>query len=76
MQFAGRSTTALGRNIDRTERNTVSTEPKIAKIFKWPKNREDGSDFIDFLMKSIVLTLSIFPKNFERTKNYRTDRTD
>ena len=60
MLLTGQSTTALGRNIDRTERNTEPTEPKIAKIFKRPKNREEGSDFDDFLMKSIVSTQSIF----------------
>ena len=56
----GQSTTALGRNIDRTERNTEPTEPKIAKILNRPKNREDGSDFDDFWTESIVSTRSIF----------------
>ena len=36
-QWTGRSTTALGRHIDRTEQSTEPTEPKIAKIFKRPK---------------------------------------
>ena len=73
---SGRSTTTLGRHIDRTERNTEPPEPKIAKIFKRPKNREDGLDLDDFWMESIVSAQSIFSKIFERTKNYRTDRTD
>ena len=73
--LSGRSK-GLGHNIDRIKRNSESTEPKIAKIFKRPKNREDGSDFDDFLMRSIVSAQSIFSKIFERTKNYRTDRTD
>ena len=74
--LAGRSTTALGRNIDRIERNIESIESKIAKIFKRPKNREDGSDFDDFWTESIVSTQSIFSKIFERTKNNRIDRID
>ena len=60
-----RSTTALGRNGDRTERNTEPTEPKITKILKWPKNHEDGSDFNNFWMKSIVSTICL-------SKNFRT----
>ena len=59
---AGRSTMALGRNIDRIERNIESIESKFAKIFKRPKNREDGSDFDDFWTESIVSTQSIFSK--------------
>ena len=59
---------ALGRNIDRIERNIESIESKFAKIFKWPKNCEDGSDFDDFWTESIVSTQSIFSKFFERTK--------
>ena len=58
--FAGRSTMALGRNIDRIERNIESIESKITKIFKRPKNREDGSDFDDFWTKRIVSSRSIF----------------
>ena len=38
------------------------------KIFKRPKNREDGSDFDDCWTESIVSTQSIFSKIFERTK--------
>ena len=38
---------ALGRSIDRIERNIESIESKITKIFKRPKHREDGSDFDD-----------------------------
>ena len=67
---------ALGRNIDRIERNIESIESKFAKIFKRPKNREDGSDFDDFWTESIVSTQSIFSTKFERTKNYRIDRLD
>ena len=75
-----RSTTTLGCNIDRTERNIESTEPKIAKIFKRPKNREDGSDFDDFLMKSIATTQTFFskifasPKILEKKSSGRRDR--
>ena len=36
--ISGRSTTALGRNIDRIERNIESIESKFAKMFKRPKN--------------------------------------
>ena len=71
---SGRSTTAIGCNIDRIERNIESIEAKITKIFKWPKNREDGSDFDDFRTESIGSTRSIFSKIFEWTKNYRIDR--
>ena len=67
---------ALGRNIDRIERNIESIESKFAKIFKQPKNRQDGSDFDDFWTESIVSTQSIFSKIFERTKNYRINRID
>ena len=67
---------ALGRNIDRIERNIESIESKFAKIFKRPKNREDGSDFDDFWTESIVSTQSIFLKMFERAKNYRINRID
>ena len=66
----------LGRNIDRIERNIESIESKFAKIFKRPKNREDGSDFDDFWTESIVSTQSIFSKIFERTRNYRIDQID
>ena len=53
---------ALGRNIDRTERNTEPTEPKIAKIFKRPKNREDGSDLDENLTESIAAMKTIISK--------------
>ena len=50
------------------------------KIFKRPKNREDGSDFDDFRTNSIAATRTISGKMFARTgerKNERTsDRTD
>ena len=59
---------ALGRTIDRIERNIESIESKFAKNFKRPKNREDGSDFDDFWTESIVSTQSIFSKIFERMK--------
>ena len=45
---------ALGRNIDRIEQNIESIESNFAKIFKRLKNREDGSDFDNFLTESIV----------------------
>ena len=67
---------ALGHNIDRIERDIESIETKFTKIFKRPKNREDGSDFDAFWTESIVSTQSIFSKIFERTKNYRIDRID
>ena len=67
---------ALGHNIDRIERNIESIESKFAKIFRQPKNREDGSDFDDFWTESILSTQSIFSKIFERRKNYRIDRID
>ena len=76
LRSSGQSTMALGRNIDRIERNIESIGSKFAKIFKRPKNREDGSDFDDFWTESIVSTQSIFSKIFERTKNYRIDRID
>ena len=57
---------ALGGNIDRIERNIESIESKFAKIFKRPKNREDGSDFDNFWTESIVSTQSIFSKFFDR----------
>ena len=59
---AGRSTMVLGCNIDRIERNIESIESKFAKIFKRPKNREDGSNCDDFWTESIVSTQSIFSK--------------
>ena len=59
---------------NRMEYRTDRTENR--KIFKRPKNREDGSDFDDLLMKSIVSTHSIFSKIFERTKTYRIDRIE
>ena len=61
---------ALGRNIDRIERNIESIESKFAKKFKRPKNREDGSDFDDFWTESIVSTQSIFSKILEQTTNF------
>ena len=60
---------ALGRNIDRIERNIESIESKITKIFKRPKNREDGSDFGDFWTESTALPqllISEFSRTFER----------
>ena len=73
---AGRSTMALGYNIDRIEWNIESIESKFAKKIKRLKNREDGLDFDDFWTESILSTQSIFSKIFERTKNYRIDRID
>ena len=76
MASAGRSPAVVRLSIDRIEKNIESIESKITKIFKRPKNREDGSDFDDFWTESIVSTQSIFSKIFERTKNYRIDRID
>ena len=50
----GRSPAVVRLSIDRIEKNIESIESKITKIFKRPKNREDGSDFDDFLTESIV----------------------
>ena len=71
----GRSTTALGRNIDRIERNIESIESKITKIFKRPKNREDGSDFDDFWTESIRLGEIYLFKNF-RTSEKLSNRSN
>ena len=59
---------ALGRNIDRIERNIELIESKFAKKNQRPKKREDGSDFDDFWTESIVSTQSIFSKIFEQMK--------
>ena len=75
-QHAGRSPAVVRLSIDRIEKNIESIESKITKIFKRPKNREDGSDFDDFLTESIVSPWSIFQKFCERPKNYRIDRID
>ena len=72
----GRSPAVVRLSIDRIETNIESIESKITKIFKRPKNREDGSDFDDFLTESIVSPWSIFQKFCERPKNYRIDRID
>ena len=70
----GRSTTALGLNIDRIELNIESIESKIAKIFKRPKNCEDGSNFDDFRTKKIAATQAVSWKIFERMKQTRSSR--
>ena len=51
-------------------------------IFKWLKNREDGSDFDDSWKKSIATTQTFFSENFRATekkftstKNSRDERT-
>ena len=41
--------------------------------FERLKNREDSSDFDDFLTKMIASTRSIFWKTFARPKNFRVD---
>ena len=51
---AGRSPAVVRLSINRIEKNIESIESKTAKIFKRPKNREDGSDLNDFLTESIV----------------------
>ena len=43
------------------------------KIFKRPKNREDGSDFHDFRTKSIAATQAFFAKFFERASERRNE---
>ena len=55
---------------------------QAAKNFKWPKNREDGSDLADFWTESIAATRSIIFWNFrapllpKTSKNFRkTTRT-
>ena len=55
---------ALGRNIDRIERNIESIESKFAQKLNG-QNREDGSDLEDFWTESIVSTQSILSKIFE-----------
>ena len=42
--------------------------------FEWLKNREDSSDFDDFLTKMIASTRSIFSKIFARPKNFSRRR--
>ena len=44
------------------------------KIFKRPKNREDGSDFDDFRTKKIAATQAVSWKIFERTKRTKNSR--
>ena len=52
--LAGPSPAVVRLSIDRIEKNIESIESKITKIFKRPKNREDGADFDNFLTESIV----------------------
>ena len=42
--------------------------------FEWPKNREDHSDFDDFLTELIVLTRSTFSKFFASPKKFSRRR--
>ena len=56
--------------IGKNHRNQRST----AKNFKRPKNREDSSDFDDFLTKTIAPTRSRFRKNLAR-RSRRKRRT-
>jgi len=44
------------------------------QIFKWPKNRKDGSKFDDFRTKRIVSARPISGKIFERTKRMKSFR--
>ena len=44
------------------------------KIFKRPKNREDGSDFDDFRTKKITGTKAVSRKQIERTKRTNSSR--
>ena len=46
-----------------------------SKIFKRPKNREDGSDFGDFLTKSIASLRTFFFKIFAPLENFSSDRS-
>ena len=57
--LAGRSPAVVRLSIDRIEKNIESIESKITKIFKRPKNREDGSDFDDFRTKKIAATQAV-----------------
>ena len=51
----------------------VSSWPsRPCKIFKRPENREDSSDFNDFLTKTIATTQTFFSK-FSRRQNFRVD---
>ena len=69
MTLAGRSSTTRLHITERVELNIEPIKPKIAKIFKRLKNREDGSDFDDFYTKSSVSTQRTFSKFFELTKS-------
>ena len=42
-------------------------------IFKWLKNREDGSDFEDFWTESIASAQIFFSPNFRADENFRGD---
>ena len=54
----------------------VSRRPsRSCKIFKRPKNREDSSDFDDFLMKTIATTRICFSKIFVSSK-FSRDRSE
>ena len=51
--------------------------PKVASefsIFKWLKNREDGSDFDDFWTELIASVQTFFPKFSRGRKNYRGEK--
>ena len=51
--------------------------PKVASefsIFKWLKNREDGSDFDDFWTELIASVQTFFSQIFARTKNFSRRR--
>ena len=51
--------------------------PKVASefsIFKWLKNREDGSDFDDFWTESIASAQIFFSQNFRADENFRAEK--
>ena len=62
--LAGRSTMALGCNIDRIEWNIESIELKFANM----NNREGGSDIVDFWTESIVSTQLIYLFKFSNER--------
>ena len=52
----------------------ASTMIVTFKIFKRPKNREDNSDFDDFLTESIAATQTFFSEIFARPKKFSRRR--
>ena len=53
----------------------MNHKPKKSKIFKRPKNREDGSKLDDFWTKSITLTRIFFENNSNERASEQTNQT-